>query len=405
MLTPAVLASELEYEVCEQDCAIEPLPLLDKLFNRIEKGYSKLLGSYHLPKGYKFENVPSDAKLQFESPLKERDSTITYKYNLLQTLTALVQTVSAGYTLYKSRGDQIDTYGYAAFGLSVAPYLVMSVVNTLAQIVTPQYSTVFVVRSPELDEALGRGAEFESIVGSLCTLRDDNPSFENAVILTNDTQKSKVQLVGHDVPDLTNGQYERPFDDNLEKWKRASLLKGKSEQRVYNTKQTVLIPSCSRFELEKHRLRYNWLAKARTKVLGGKAEPERGRRTVKQKFKHWMAYIIGPVLIGAVSVAIIAVLTNGFKPGRSTVPSRVWTMSWLAVGACLGLTGPIATGSIFRWTNRVRDASKRGGVFCGWAFAGLFFIVIPLGLFFAPAIGGFVVVVQQLKLYGDCTSS
>jgi len=57
-------------------------------------------------------------------------------YSLFQPIAAVVQAISAGITLYRTRGDQLDRYGYTAFGLTVVPYLVMSVVNFFAKYVT-----------------------------------------------------------------------------------------------------------------------------------------------------------------------------------------------------------------------------------------------------------------------------
>jgi hypothetical protein len=47
-------------------------------------------------------------------------------YSLPKILIGLFQAVWAVVTLYKVRGDQLDLYGYAAFGLTVAPYAFMS---------------------------------------------------------------------------------------------------------------------------------------------------------------------------------------------------------------------------------------------------------------------------------------
>jgi hypothetical protein len=56
-------------------------------------------------------------------------------------------------TLYRSRGDQIERYGYAAYGLTVIPCLVMTIVNLLAQIAAADYPTVYIVSSPEMEKA------------------------------------------------------------------------------------------------------------------------------------------------------------------------------------------------------------------------------------------------------------
>jgi hypothetical protein len=74
---------------------------------------------------------------------------------------SLVQAVWASITLYQARGDQIDQYSYAAFGLTVAPYAWMSVVNIVANLLTPEYPCLFLVRTPLMDRAEADGGFFE----------------------------------------------------------------------------------------------------------------------------------------------------------------------------------------------------------------------------------------------------
>jgi hypothetical protein len=89
--------------------------------------------------------------------------------------------VTGPITLYRARGDQVgehglydineltplqlERYGYAAFGLTVIPYVTMSLVNLIAHLATPHYSAMYLVHSPEMDEAIERGGIFEGAVG------------------------------------------------------------------------------------------------------------------------------------------------------------------------------------------------------------------------------------------------
>jgi hypothetical protein len=72
----------------------------------------------------------------------------------------LAQAMWATYTIYQARGDQIQRYGYAAFGLTVVPYAFMSLLNGAANLVTPQYATMFIIRTPAMTEAEQRGNAF-----------------------------------------------------------------------------------------------------------------------------------------------------------------------------------------------------------------------------------------------------
>jgi hypothetical protein len=59
---------------------------------------------------------------------------------------AIFQVLYGSWELYVARGKQLDTYGYAAFSLTVVPYIAMSLLNLIATICQPQYSHVYLVR-------------------------------------------------------------------------------------------------------------------------------------------------------------------------------------------------------------------------------------------------------------------
>jgi hypothetical protein len=71
----------------------------------------------------------------------------------MKILVALGQTLFAIATLYRTRGDQIAQFGYAAFGLTVTPYAFMSIINLVGNLMTPTYSTVFLVEPRAIQEA------------------------------------------------------------------------------------------------------------------------------------------------------------------------------------------------------------------------------------------------------------
>jgi hypothetical protein len=121
---------------------------------------STVLGGFSLPPGYCWVRVPrnvvvepldtsasSPAAASTPAPASADDTgepgsetrqqatpiELGAAYSVTQPLAAVVQTVSAGITLYRTRGDQIDRYGFAAFGLTVVPYLIMGIINFFAQ--------------------------------------------------------------------------------------------------------------------------------------------------------------------------------------------------------------------------------------------------------------------------------
>ncbi|KAH7136981.1 putative pogo transposable element [Dactylonectria estremocensis] len=134
---------------------------------------TKIHGLCRLPEGYDLVVVPRTATFERDdqaadlaSPFHEHVrrwltapfrveavplTVLCCSYNIVKIFVSLAQLGFAIATLYRTRGDQIDLYGYAAFGLTVAPYAWMSFVNLAGNIMCPQYDTMFVVESSSLD--------------------------------------------------------------------------------------------------------------------------------------------------------------------------------------------------------------------------------------------------------------
>jgi len=127
-------------------------------------------GTCSLPEGYRLAIVPPDS--QFAPSLVPNTAIeISASYNLVKVLIALIQSGYALWTLYKSQGDQIHQFGYAAFGLTVAPYAVMSVVNLLGHLCRPDYPSLYLVENSIMNEARRRGGVFE---GSVCRVQEES---------------------------------------------------------------------------------------------------------------------------------------------------------------------------------------------------------------------------------------
>lgn len=69
---------------------------------------------------------------------------------------ALGQALYAISTVYNARGDQVERFGYAAFGFTVIPYASMSLINLFANLLCPIYPTVFIVENEELRKLRAR---------------------------------------------------------------------------------------------------------------------------------------------------------------------------------------------------------------------------------------------------------
>lgn len=142
-------------------------------------------GRCELPPGYSLELVPADASFLDDEPdakswfmalfTKRQDKKTAYtqsNYNTgagsstvrpgthlactqgnLRILVSVIQLAFAISTLVRTRRDQVERYGYAAYGLTVIPYAWMSLINLCAHFMEADYTTKFIVESSSLKEA------------------------------------------------------------------------------------------------------------------------------------------------------------------------------------------------------------------------------------------------------------
>jgi hypothetical protein len=137
----------------------------------------KIHGLYSLPPEYTLAIVPKDAAVAFRGI--PHDISATEKKRILKKarissgldvpriLIAIGQLLFGVITLYRARGDQLQEYGCVAFGLTVFPYAWMSLVNLLANLATPSYPCLYMVWTPEMDDAIAAGALIDGVVGTL----------------------------------------------------------------------------------------------------------------------------------------------------------------------------------------------------------------------------------------------
>ncbi|ORX94724.1 hypothetical protein BCR34DRAFT_499061 [Clohesyomyces aquaticus] len=114
-------------------------------------------GNYRIPQGYALAILRTSFPYP-QSPGSHSvgSSQISSSYSLSKGVIAIFQLVFASFTLVRTKGDQIDRYGCAAFGLTVSPYLIMSFVNLLSALLCPDYSHVYLVSSEAMSEAKSR---------------------------------------------------------------------------------------------------------------------------------------------------------------------------------------------------------------------------------------------------------
>ncbi|KAH8773724.1 hypothetical protein F5883DRAFT_615254 [Diaporthe sp. PMI_573] len=105
-------------------------------------------GTFTYDSGSKPESAASSTRWS-----KSHMIEIPGRLDFAKILVSILQLVWGISTLYNARGNQIDLYGYAAFGLTVAPYAVMSFLNLLASLALPIHNTMYLVWNKDMHKA------------------------------------------------------------------------------------------------------------------------------------------------------------------------------------------------------------------------------------------------------------
>ncbi|KAL8341063.1 hypothetical protein RB601_006928 [Gaeumannomyces tritici] len=127
------------------------------LYNTVDSDYtsqnnkfsSKIHGICELPEGYDLVMVQPDA--EFEKG-DEETIALSCHFNVTKALVSILQLIFSVTTLYQAQGSQLERFGYAAYGLSVAPYAWMTLLNLLASLACPEYDRTYIVGSQGLDD-------------------------------------------------------------------------------------------------------------------------------------------------------------------------------------------------------------------------------------------------------------
>lgn len=272
-------------------------------------------------------------------------------------IASVAQLVFSSITIYRTRGNQIDRYGYAAFGLSVFPYTIMSLINSVCIGLVGDYSCKYILRTSILDEAERCGGEFDGTIG--VALRDMGHA-----------EAHMEKREGHYTPAWLSTETQASEESNSttekilvvrvgQSTRRFKLLKGNKIPAAFIFGVSSLTSQATRLELTK----------------SDNASP---------------GYLL---LIGSLSVLILPFafiygLTK-FRKEESSSAQRVWMMAWLCFNqASFLLFAPL---SFSQPSFHILAGNGLG--------LGMLVFTLPLII---PAIGGFVVVGKMLAEFGTC---
>jgi hypothetical protein len=142
----------------------------------VNTSLSKINGSYRLPPGYSFAILPRNTVV-VPTPKKSSDKTtpvttgIASIHSVLKILASIFQLWFAVFTLIRHQGDSIKRWGFASFFLVPVPYAIMSSVNGISNLLTPDYPSLYMVHSEIMDEAEQAGGAFHGIIGRVIPLQ------------------------------------------------------------------------------------------------------------------------------------------------------------------------------------------------------------------------------------------
>lgn len=128
-------------------------------------GARTIYGNMKPPKGYRWlmlspDIVPDDISTKWN----EVGYHFSKSQSWLKMGLSVAQLIYSCITIYRTRGDQILRYGYAAYGLSVFPYAFMSLANFTCAAWIGEYACVYALTSPVMEEAKSRGGKFEGAI-------------------------------------------------------------------------------------------------------------------------------------------------------------------------------------------------------------------------------------------------
>lgn len=406
-------------------------------------------GFHKIPPGYHLCLVPNRAAfMEYDQTGKTAQSfSISYNYSLIKIIVSLGHAIYAIFTLYRARGDQVTQFGYAAFGLTVAPYAVVSVLNLLGSMFCPEFHALYMVESSNMDEARRRGPEyvFEGTVGRLdervLRISQDSCALPFKVAREWSLQSIDITRDGSGALQARHGIQTELSATNPQKTATKLLAVG-SELESHGITRGVVVGPCINDGIKDIRL---GILRFGEEDRPGSKEPSRmpssaenlilvpvtnpirrqGSTTTTvdiydvvrascdtafpiawaldvsyDKKEGYMGFeTVSLSLIYACLIIAIPIILNGalsrFQKGHSTPAQQVWTMMWLV----LGMFGPLFLEALLALTKPIPGLNYRDACFPN-SWVGL--LVSLAILYLAPAIGGFIVVGQMLRSYGTC---
>ena len=359
----------------------------------------KIQGYCELAPGYALSYVPADMKVYPKYITKVTNSTsrkplgtsklgnsvetrIASQHNVPRVIFSICQTISGGYALYKARGPQIERYGFAAFGLTVTPYILISVVNFFGALFTSEYETMFLVHSSIMDEMIERGGRLDGVVGTI------HPPIGTSLGLSDNAREEEVEIPSKSFIFEEQGGLLR-CHDKFQPSEPQTYPISPYEPPVMEPERRTTRGCSSRF--------FNMCRHLKWPIRTAKPPPQkyptskisipshpaftRLRRPRYQTFVD--LFCIGLLFLAVLMPYMIIWLLSGWKSNRSTSTQRNLLLNWLICGLVHGYL----VGHVERLTGRAN------------ALKGLLYTFLCYGSY---SVGGFVIIAEEMVESGDC---
>ena len=391
------------------------------------------------------------------NPAQPKSTVISSNYSQVKVVIAIGQALYGITTLYNARGDQIERYGYAAFGLTVVPYAYMSVVNLIANLLCPEYSAMYMIESRAMRDAAELITENLS---STDTVKPTRTATSRVQQLSSNAQKVPTTVTTRQNVDgdialmpVTSRNSTEAHSQKRNNWQSAedalrlsAHLDSEDQSGNLASSQAVpddterdeqsvalvpQIPAPTPGEVSRRKpfsgivgtLDEKWdraVSGDKDKIRADihHDEEDGGQLLRTPVLKNMAQAFFGPLFwfisctwifdlvvwspFICLPIAVVGGLSS-FKPGTMSTPAqRTWTMTWLAFSMLIGIATKVRSSYALVLINPI-----------AWFMSPSNLIGAPKMLYFsaasvlygAPAIGGFVVVAQMLSAYGVCSKT
>jgi hypothetical protein len=293
---------------------------------------------------------------QLSSTLKSReDIRIGQSQSWIKMLASVAQLILSCITIYRSRGSQLDRYGYAAFGLSVFPYAMMSFFNLIFIGILGEYPCLYIMRTAVLDEAKRCGASVSGEIGVLGETTADEKAgtserkYVATWLQTELNEQGKILVVRLDDGRATTRRFKLfNYDDPADFVFGVDSVTNQENEVPYDV----------------------WTNDHDDLIV--------------------ISWIVSFIIVFVIPYAFIFLLTRLHKRDRS-LAERAWVMSWLVANQLIFVV-------LFVWGIVIPHFSwsrPTGTV--------VPIVLVPVSLMFIPAIGGFVTVGKMVFNFGSCS--